>query len=79
MGCTEAAYTPGEADLGCSLRVECTPGRATTAAAAAGKRFMGEPLSAETGATNMMTFSSCCETVPHHGQLMNSNLRLPPL
>ena len=42
-GCSSMCYTPTERDLGCVLRVECTPGLAAVAAAAAAEGQSVQP------------------------------------
>jgi hypothetical protein len=60
-GCRSMCYTPTEADLGCVLRVECTPGVDASSqqqqqmAAANGDVACGEAATAETGETTAGT------------------------
>ena len=51
-GATARRYLPGAEDAGCTLRVECTPGRRAAAEAAAAAQpevMLGTPAAAECG------------------------------
>lgn len=50
LGCNSISYTPGPADVGCMLRVECTPGAsASSGADGSATTVYGEPASVEFG------------------------------